>query len=80
MHGWWWLLVYMLLTIAMLIKYLHMGTLYIVERWRMYAIGFCSALHGPSQAASSESHGGIKGGLSSIERWRESSPCIVTGL
>ena len=25
-------------------------------------------------------HGGIKGGLSSKERWRESSPCIVTGL
>ena len=31
---------------------------------------------GPSQAASSGSHGGIKGGLSSNERWRESIPCI----
>ena len=35
---------------------------------------------GPSQATSSGSHGGIKGGLSSNKRWRESSPCIVTGL
>ena len=35
---------------------------------------------GPSQAASPGSHGGIKEGLSSKEHWRESSPCIVTGL
>ena len=39
-------------------------------------LAFVVLYMGPSQAASSGSHGGIKGGLSGKERWRESSPCI----
>ena len=45
-------------------------------------LAFAVLCMGPSQAATSGSHGGImiKGGLSSKECWRESSPCFVTGL
>ena len=43
-------------------------------------LAFAVLCMGPSQAASSGSHGGIKGGPSSKDWWRESSPCIVTGL
>ena len=47
-----------------------------VGRWRMYAIGFCSAVcMAPSQVASSGE--GIKGGVSSKERWRENSPSVM---
>ena len=45
-------------------------------------LAFAVLCMGPSlQAASSVSHGGIKRGWTFQQKhWRESSPCIVTGL